>query len=138
MPGAEIEGVAVARHGYGRPLARLAMIEAGPSGARTQGSVDGARRALAARRRRRRGRPRAGAAVGRRLGQLGGAAGPLTLDDKRAITRHLLRSGAAIGEINTVRKRLSRIKGGRLARAAFPARLVDARDLRRAGRRSRR
>jgi hydroxypyruvate reductase len=36
----------------------------------------------------------------------------------------LLRSGATIGEINTVRKHLSRIKGGRLARHAYPARLV--------------
>jgi hydroxypyruvate reductase len=51
-------------------------------------------------------------------------AGDLTLDDKRAITRHLLRSGAAIGEINVVRKRLSRIKGGRLAQAAYPARIL--------------
>ena len=40
------------------------------------------------------------------------------------MTRALLRSGANIGEINTVRKHLSRIKGGRLARAASPARLV--------------
>jgi glycerate 2-kinase len=46
------------------------------------------------------------------------------LDDKQAVTRALLRSGAAIGEINSVRKHLSRIKGGRLALAAAPARVV--------------
>ncbi len=44
--------------------------------------------------------------------------------DKQAVTRALLRSGANIGEINCVRKHLSRIKGGRLARAAQPARVV--------------
>ena len=48
----------------------------------------------------------------------------LSLADKQAVTRALLRSGANIGEINTVRKHLSRIKGGRLARAAQPARVV--------------
>jgi len=40
----------------------------------------------------------------------------LTLADKQALTRRLLDSGATIGEINTVRRRLSAIKGGRLAR----------------------
>jgi hydroxypyruvate reductase len=40
--------------------------------------------------------------------------------DKQAVTRALLRSGANIGEMNTVRKHLSRIKGGRLARRAEP------------------
>src|ERR1700736_415276 len=42
----------------------------------------------------------------------------LMLADKQAVTRALLRSGATIGEINTVRKHLSAIKGGRLAAAA--------------------
>ena len=45
----------------------------------------------------------------------------ISFEDKQSVTRALLRSGAAIGEINTVRKHLSRIKGGRLARHADPA-----------------
>jgi glycerate 2-kinase len=48
----------------------------------------------------------------------------LTLEDKQAINRALLRSGAHIGEMNCVRKHLSAIKGGRLAAAASPARVV--------------
>ena len=46
----------------------------------------------------------------------------LSLADKQAITRDLLRCGAMISEINCVRKHLSAIKGGRLAAAAAPAR----------------
>ncbi len=45
-------------------------------------------------------------------------------DDKRAVTRELLRCGASIDEINCVRKHLSAIKGGRLAAAAAPAKVV--------------
>ncbi len=48
----------------------------------------------------------------------------LTLADKQRINRQLLDSGAHIGEMNTVRKHLSRIKGGRLAAACAPARVV--------------
>jgi hydroxypyruvate reductase len=48
----------------------------------------------------------------------------LTLADKQATTRALLESGATIAEINCVRKHLSRIKGGRLALAAGPARVT--------------
>jgi glycerate 2-kinase len=48
----------------------------------------------------------------------------LTLADKQAINRALLASGATITEMNTVRKHLSGIKGGRLAAAAVPARVV--------------
>lgn len=48
----------------------------------------------------------------------------LTLLDKQRINRELLRSGASIGEMNCVRKHLSRVKGGRLALACAPARVV--------------
>ena len=48
----------------------------------------------------------------------------LTLEDKQRINRQLLESGAHIGEMNTVRKHLSAIKGGRLAAACAPARVV--------------
>ncbi|HPO18616.1 MAG TPA: glycerate kinase [Rubrivivax sp.] len=48
----------------------------------------------------------------------------LSLDDKRAINKALLNSGAAIDEMNCVRKHLSAIKGGRLAAACAPARVV--------------
>ena len=116
-------GIAVARHGYGRPLQIVTMIEAGhpvPDGA----SLDAALRALEF-------------ADGATASDLvlvlmsGGASANwiapvagVTFADKQAVTRALLRSGATIGEINTVRKHLSRIKGGRLARYAYPAKLV--------------
>jgi len=48
----------------------------------------------------------------------------LSLADKRAVTGALLRSGAPIRDINTVRRHLSAIKGGRLAAAAAPARVA--------------
>jgi len=48
----------------------------------------------------------------------------LTLDDKMAVNRALLASGAPIGEMNVVRKHLSRVKGGQLAAACHPARLL--------------
>jgi hydroxypyruvate reductase len=49
---------------------------------------------------------------------------PVTLGDKQTVTRLLLAGGATIGELNAVRKHLSQIKGGQLARAAAPARVL--------------
>lgn len=48
----------------------------------------------------------------------------ISLADKQAINRELLRCGAPIGQMNTVRRHLSAIKGGRLAAAAHPAQVV--------------
>jgi hydroxypyruvate reductase len=49
---------------------------------------------------------------------------PVTLDEKRRVTRLLLEAGATIHELNAVRKHLSLFKGGQLARAAAPATIV--------------
>jgi glycerate 2-kinase len=49
----------------------------------------------------------------------------VSVEDKRAVNRALLKSGAPIGEMNCVRKHLSKIKGGRLAAAAFPAQVLS-------------
>jgi hydroxypyruvate reductase len=115
-----LSGLAVTRQGYGEPTALIPVIEAGHPVPDKEG-VAATARALAL----------AESAGPDDLVLVllsgGGSANwtapahPLTLAEKQGITRALLRSGAAIGEINTVRKHLSRIKGGRLARVAAPA-----------------
>lgn len=118
-----LSGSAVARHGYGRPLKSIAMIEAGhpiPDAA----GLAAADRALALADS---GGPNDLVLVlmsgGASANWIAPAAG-ISFEDKQSVTRALLRSGANIGEINTVRKHLSRIKGGRLARHAYPARVA--------------
>ena len=123
LPPDRMAGIAITRHGYARPTRRIEMIEAGHP-VPDQTGLDAAERTLAL----------ADEATERDLVLVlisGGAsanwiapAAGLTLAEKQAVTRALLRSGASIGEINTLRKHLSRIKGGRLARHACPARVV--------------
>ncbi len=48
----------------------------------------------------------------------------ITVEEKRAVNKALLKSGAPIGEMNCLRKHLSAIKGGKLAAAAYPARVI--------------
>jgi hydroxypyruvate reductase len=123
FPAGRMIGSAVARHGYGRPTRRVEMIEAGHPVPDAAG-LKAAERALAL-------ADEAGSddlvlvliSGGASANWIAPAAG-LSFADKQAVTRALLRSGANIGEINTVRKHLSRIKGGRLARHAAPARVV--------------
>ena len=50
---------------------------------------------------------------------------PVTLKEKQVLTALLLRSGATIQEINTVRKHLSQTKGGQLAKLAYPATVIN-------------
>jgi glycerate 2-kinase len=52
-------------------------------------------------------------------------ADPITLDEKQEVTKLLLACGASIHEINAVRKHISQIKGGQLARLAYPARVLS-------------
>jgi glycerate 2-kinase len=118
-----LSGIAVSRHGYGRPLRRIEMVEAGHPVPDAAG-IAGAERMLQL----------AASATENDLVLVlmsGGASANLiapaegiSLDDKRALTKQLLASGANIGEINTVRKHLSRIKGGRLAVQAGRAKLM--------------
>ncbi len=49
----------------------------------------------------------------------------LTLQDKREVTRVLLECGATVHEINAIRKHISQVKGGRLARLAYPSTLIS-------------
>jgi hydroxypyruvate reductase len=121
--GAPLSGLVVTRYGHGVPCRRIEIVEASHP-------VPDA----------------AGADAARRILELAKGAGPddlvlclisgggsallalpvegLTLADKQVVNRALLKSGAAISEMNTVRKHLSAIKGGRLAAAAHPARVV--------------
>nr|MEC9420520.1 glycerate kinase [Pseudomonadota bacterium] len=51
-------------------------------------------------------------------------AGEISLAEKQAVNQALLASGAPIGQMNVVRKHLSRVKGGQLAAAAYPAKML--------------
>ena len=118
-----LTGLAVTRHGYGCPTRHVPTVEVGHPMPDAAG-IAATDRVLAL-------------ADGARADDLvlvlvsGGAsanwiapAPGLALAEKQAVTGALLRSGASIGEINTVRKHLSRIKGGRLALRASRARLL--------------
>src|SRR3984957_11268519 len=120
---ARLSGLATTRHGHGVPTRRIKVIEAGHP-VPDEAGLKAADETLA----------------------LAQTAGPddlllvllsgggsanwiapvdgVTFTQKQQVNRALLRSGAPIGEVNTVRKHLSRIKGGRLARAGQRAEIV--------------
>jgi glycerate 2-kinase len=121
--GDEVSGLVVTRYGHRDPAlstGRIEVVEAGHPVPDRNG-MDAARQILE--------RVRGLGAADLVLCLLSGGgsallslpAPGLTLDDKQAVTRDLLRCGAAIDEINCVRKHLSAIKGGQLADAAYPA-----------------
>src|SRR3954462_566983 len=118
-----LTGIATTRHGHGVPTRRISVVEAGhpvPDEAGLKGAGDSLRLA-------------ADAGPDDLLLVLlsgGGSANwiapveGVTFTQKQQVNRALLRSGAPIGEVNTVRKHLSRIKGGRLARAGQHASIL--------------
>ena len=123
VPEDRLTGIAVTRHGYGRPTRKIAVVEAGHP-VPDEAGLRGTERALNL-------AETAGAddlvlvllSGGASANWIAPAPG-ITLAEKQAVTRALLRSGAAIGDMNTLRKHLSRIKGGRLARLAYPAKVT--------------
>jgi len=118
-----LSGIAVARHGYGLPLRRLEAHGAGHP-VPDQAGLDATSRLMAI-------AGECGAddlaiclLSGGASANLIAPAGAITLAEKQALTRALLRAGVAIDEIDIVRKHISRVKGGRLARMIAPARMV--------------
>jgi glycerate 2-kinase len=121
--GVSVEGVVVTRYGHGGATRAVRVVEAGhpvpdEAGARATAEL----LALVA----------GAGAEDHVIALLSGGGSALlcapvdgiTLDEERALTEALLRSGADIGEMNTVRRHLSQAKGGRLAAAAAPAPLT--------------
>lgn len=119
-----LEGVVVTRYGYGAPTTRIRVLEAAHPVPDAAGlaAADELRTAVS-------GLGPDDLVVALVCG--GGSAllpappGHLTLDDEAALNRALLASGAPISVMNAIRKHVSRIKGGRLALAAAPARVVS-------------
>jgi glycerate 2-kinase len=118
-----LEGLVVARYGHSIPCDRVEVVEAGHPVPDTAGQR-AARRILELARSLGPEDQLVFLASGGGSALLSLPAPGLTLADKQEVTHRLLKSGATITEINTVRKHLSAIKGGRLASAAAPARLV--------------
>ena len=122
-PDVELSGVVVTRYGHDVPTSRIEVLQSSHPVPDANGEA-AAKRILAA-------------VQGLKASDLvialisgGGsalmplAAPGLTLADKQRVNKALLASGATIGEMNAVRKHLSAIKGGRLAAACAPARVV--------------
>lgn len=117
------DGYVITRYGYARPCERIEIVQAGHPVPDAAGAA-------------------ATAEMLRRLEGLGAddfvlalisgggsalltaPAGDITLAEKQVLTQALLASGAPIGDINLIRKEVSAVKGGRLAAAAYPARML--------------
>jgi hydroxypyruvate reductase len=119
-----LEGLVVTRYGHGAPCTRIGIVEASHPVPDAAGQ-DAARRILDLVSDLTEDDLVIALISGGGSALLALPAEGLTLQDKQAVNKALLASGASIDEMNCVRKHLSAIKGGRLAAAAFPARLVS-------------
>jgi len=122
-PDVELSGIVVTRFGHAVPTDRISVREAShpvPDAAGLEAARDILQTAKAARK---------GDLVIALISGGGSAlmpmpTPPLTLEEKITVNKLLLKSGLTIDDMNRVRRRLSKIKGGGLAQAASPARLV--------------
>lgn len=118
-----ISGLVSTRHGFGLPTEIIKIIEAGHP-VPDANSIEGARLAIEL--------AKSAGPNDLVLCLLSGGASALwaapvegvSFEAKQQLTKQLLKSGAPISEMNCVRKHLSRIKGGKLAAAAYPAKLL--------------
>ncbi|MGB7989321.1 MAG: glycerate kinase [Candidatus Methylophosphatis roskildensis] len=119
-----LEGLVVTRYGYGVPCSRIEIVEAAHPVPDAAG-IEAAQRIL---------RKVQGLGAddlvlalisGGGSALLAAPAPGLTLEDKQTVNRALLRSGATISEMNCVRRHLSALKGGRLAAACHPAKVLS-------------
>jgi len=116
-------GIAVTKYGHGQPLRTVELYEAGhplpdAAGLQAAGAIEEMLQGT---------REEDLVLIlisGGGSALLPAPAGEVTLDEKGVVTRLLQEAGAEIGELNTVRKHLSRLKGGGLARLAAPARVL--------------
>ena len=117
------EGLVITRYGYARPCQGIEIVEAAhpvPDEAGTRATrrmldlLDGLGE----------GDTVLALISGGGSALLNAPAGGITLDEKRQLTDALLASGAPIGDINGIRKQISAVKGGKLAAAAYPARML--------------
>ena len=117
------EGLVITRYGYGRPCQGIEIVEAAHPVPDAAGMAATARMLELV------------AGLGEDdivLALISGGAsallvqpaGEISLEEKQAVNAALLASGAPIGKMNTVRKHLSRVKGGQLAAAAHPAQML--------------
>ncbi|MBI4989970.1 MAG: glycerate kinase [Rhodocyclales bacterium] len=119
----ELSGLVVTRYGHGVPCRRIEVIEAAHPVPDEAGQIAAARMLAVV-------RELTSDDLVLALVSGGGSAlmalpfDGITLAEKQQMNRALLESGASISEMNCVRKHLSAIKGGRLAAAAWPARLL--------------
>ena len=118
------EGLILVKPGYAVPLRKTRVIEAGhpiPDQSGLEGTEEIIRRLSAASEK----DLVVCAFSGGASALLPAPVPPLNLSQKQLTTQLLLECGAEIGEINSIRKHLSRSKGGGLARAAYPATLIS-------------
>lgn len=121
--GRKVEGLVVTRYGYKVPTKHIEVVEAAHPIPDAAGEA-AAKRMLAMMQGLSKDDLVVALISGGGSALLSLPAEGLSLADKQAVNLALLKSGAPIGEMNTLRKHLSAIKGGRLAAAASPARVI--------------